>query len=197
MNCSKCGQPVADGSAFCSRCGAAVAPLTPAAPPPPPLPETEIWTGRFSGKSMGAAFVALFAYGVAIVALLVIAPDLPRWLPLALGVSWSAIGAILVLRLLFERLSTRYRLTTERLFEETGLWRREVREIELVRVDDVSFSQSVVERIFDVGSISIASTDADEPRLVLRGISAPEPVKEMIRAQTKRLRQGSVNVARI
>ncbi|MBI1848741.1 MAG: PH domain-containing protein [Planctomycetes bacterium] len=196
MNCSKCGQAVADGSAFCNRCGAPIAALAPPVPPPS-QPETEIWAGRFSGKSMGLAVVALVAFAAALVVLFVAKPDLPRWLALTLGGMWTLFALILLVRFLVERWTVRYRLTTERLFEEKGLLRREVTELELIRVDDVSFAQNVIERLFNVGSVSISSTDSDEPRLVLRGIAGPEMVKEMIRSQMKRLRQGTVQLKEI
>jgi uncharacterized membrane protein YdbT with pleckstrin-like domain len=81
-----------------------------------------------------------------------------------------------------QKLSTRYRLTTHRLFKETASSRANLNEIELVRVDDVAVRQNIIQRIFNVGVVTvIAPHDQTEPRLELVGIENPIEVKEMIR----------------
>jgi uncharacterized membrane protein YdbT with pleckstrin-like domain len=93
------------------------------------------------------------------------------------------------------KLATRYRLTNYRLFKETGILSREIIEIELFRVDDVSVRQNLLQRIFNVGTITvIAPHDQIEPRLELMGIENPIEVKEMIRSSVRHRRQGSLNV---
>jgi len=96
---------------------------------------------------------------------------------------------------IIRKLGTKYRLTNYRLFKETGLLSREINEVELVRVDDVSVRQNILQRIFNVGVITvIAPHDQTEPRLELLGIENPIEVKELIRNNVRRRRQGSLNV---
>ena len=91
--------------------------------------------------------------------------------------------------------SVRYRLTTHRLFKETGVISRDVNEIELFRVDDVSVHQNVIQRLFNVGTVTvIAPHDQTEPRLEMVGIENPIEVKEQIRTYVRRRRTGSLNV---
>jgi uncharacterized membrane protein YdbT with pleckstrin-like domain len=114
---------------------------------------------------------------------------------------WAFVAAAVIPVLLIlwtwmiEKLSTRYRLTNYRLFKETGILSRVHNEIELVRVDDVSVRQNLLQRIFNVGVITvIAPHDQTEPRLELNGIESPIEVKELIRNNVRRRRQGSLNV---
>jgi uncharacterized membrane protein YdbT with pleckstrin-like domain len=199
MTCTSCGHSVPEGSAFCNRCGARLAlgvlPEAPAAVARPP--ESELWRGRYSGRSMALSFIGLFALGLAIVITLLVAPGVGSIAATVLGVAWAVLAFVLVARLLYRKWSLRYRLTTERLFLERGILRRDLSELELLRVDDVAFSQNLVQRFFDVGTITVHSTDSDHPKLVIEGVAVPEAVKEKIRNQMRGLRRGALHVEQL
>ncbi len=196
MKCKECGLEVAEGSAFCNRCGVRLVPSAPTADASQP-PETELWSGRYHWRSMALEIIGLFSLGLAIGVALLVIPGIPNWAVLALACAWSLLALFAAARLLYRIASIRYRLTTERLFFQRGIFHRHMTELELVRVDDVSFTQNLVERLCDVGTVSIASTDADSPRLSVHGIAQPEELKERIRDQMKRLRRGSLHVESI
>jgi type IV pilus assembly protein PilA len=64
MVCSQCGQPAADGTGFCSSCGAAIAPANPAAnvaSPAPPTP-TPLPFPTTSGKSVASLIFGCFFF---------------------------------------------------------------------------------------------------------------------------------------
>ena len=204
MSCTKCGAPTPEGSAYCNKCGAPIAnvPATGASrmqqPPPAQDPEQELWKGRFSGKSQGHWWVLWFLSMPALVYLWFRIPPNIQKQPYALWV-FAAAAVLPVLLILWtfmiEKFSTRYRLTNYRLFKETGILSREINEIELFRVDDVSVRQNILQRIFNVGVITVfAPHDQTDPRLELVGIENPIEVKEMIRSNVRRRRQGSLNV---
>jgi uncharacterized membrane protein YdbT with pleckstrin-like domain len=117
------------------------------------------------------------------------------WLRYAfLGAAFLPLLAILWATMVL-KLSVRYRLTNYRLFTETGIISRTLNETELVRVDDVSVHQNILQRIFNVGTITvIAPHDQTDPRLEMVGIENPIEVKEQIRNNVRRRRQGSLNV---
>jgi uncharacterized membrane protein YdbT with pleckstrin-like domain len=62
-----------------------------------------------------------------------------------------------------------------------GLLSRSTEEIELTRVRDVSFEQSLAQRALGIGSITLVGTDATAPVVVLHDVEEPEQVKELIR----------------
>jgi len=80
-----------------------------------------------------------------------------------------------------ESYAIRWELTTERLRVIQGLLSVSTEEIELTRVRDVSYEQSLTQRALGIGTITVMATDTDTPRLVLHDIADPERVKETIR----------------
>ena len=203
MSCPKCNATLPEGSVFCNKCGASLQPgLTsqpaPSAVPPSMDPEEELWKGRFSGKAQGHWWALWFIEIPALLFLWFKVPEDIRKGPYAKWAFLAAVITPLVFILwtwMIEKLSIRYRLTTHRLFIETGILSRELNEIELVRVDDVAVRQNLIQRIFNVGVITvIAPHDQTEPRLELQGIENPIEVKELIRNHVRRRRQGSLNV---
>ncbi len=99
------------------------------------------------------------------------------------------VGIFLLLRVWYLVASTRYRLTTQRLFAQTGLIAKHLEEVELFRVKDVELSQGVLDRLLGVGTVTVLSTDDTAPRLELRGVLRPMEVKEQIRTAFRAARQ--------
>ena len=75
---------------------------------------------------------------------------------------------------------TRYSLSEDRLFLETGLLNTKCEEILLYRVRDISLSISLGQRIFGVGTITIQSSDKSLPVLEIKNVKNPRQVKEQI-----------------
>ena len=80
---------------------------------------------------------------------------------------------------------TRYFLSEDRLFLETGLLNLRQDEILLYRVRDIGLNITLGQRIFGVGSVKVISTDKSLPELVLKNIKQPREVKEMIHRQVE------------
>jgi uncharacterized membrane protein YdbT with pleckstrin-like domain len=66
--------------------------------------------------------------------------------------------------------SIRYRISNYRIDFERGLLGKRIDTLELWHIEDLSFSQSVVERICGLGSITVVSHDVSSPRLSLIGV---------------------------
>ena len=99
------------------------------------------------------------------------------------------LGALLWLSVWYRVASTRYRLTTQRLFVQTGLIAKKLEEVELFRVKDVTLHQGILQRLLGVGNVAVLSSDDTTPRLELAGISNPIDVKEQIRNAFRAARQ--------
>ncbi len=82
-----------------------------------------------------------------------------------------------------------YQVTTERLIVKKGLFSRDYEDIELVRVQDVDYKQTLGERILDIGDIIIRSSDPSNPVITLRNVTNPGKVHEVIRRATQAARQ--------
>ena len=101
----------------------------------------------------------------------------------------AGIGLILLARAWYLVASTRYRLTTQRLFAQTGLIAKNLEEVELFRVKDVTLSQGMLDRMLGTGTVTVLSTDDTAPRLALAGIRDPLAAKEAIRTAFRAARQ--------
>lgn len=75
------------------------------------------------------------------------------------------LGLILLIRVWYKTASVQYRLTTQRLFLRTGLIAKQIEEVELFRVKDVTVTQNVMQRLLGVGTITVISTDDSHPKL--------------------------------
>ena len=75
---------------------------------------------------------------------------------------------------------TRYRLSEDRLFCETGFLNIRSDEVLLYRVRDLQLNMSLSQRIFGVGTICVISSDQSVPHLDLKHVKHPRQVKEMI-----------------
>jgi membrane protein YdbS with pleckstrin-like domain len=204
--CPQCRKDAPEGSAYCNHCGASLnaAPApAPAIPPPPPParePEAEVWRGGFSGRDMAGAWI-LYGTWFVLVAI--------AYFSWGIDSEWRLIGwifgallvgpvAYLGIVLAYEKLGTHYRLTTQRFFRSRGILIRTHDELELIRVDDVSVQQGIVDRIMGVGNVTLhVPTDQTTPVLVLRGIANPIEVKEMIRQQVRKMRERSIHMEQI
>lgn len=75
---------------------------------------------------------------------------------------------------------TKYSLSEDRLFRETGLLNLNEEEVLLYRVRDVSLSRSLWQRIFGVGTITVHSSDKTAPTLEVINVKDSKSVKELI-----------------
>ena len=81
----------------------------------------------------------------------------------------------------FLSLVERYTITNERLKITRGFVGRKVENFELIRMQDIDYTQNVAERITNLGDITISGQDTSQPQVVLRNIANPEDVYEIIR----------------
>ena len=75
---------------------------------------------------------------------------------------------------------TRYRLSEDRIFRETGLFNLKEEEVLLYRVRDLELTRSLFQRIFGVGTICVYSSDKTSPHLDLISVKNPKMVKELV-----------------
>jgi membrane protein YdbS with pleckstrin-like domain len=204
MTCSQCGAEAPANAAFCPKCGAQLgrAAATVAQPAPAArvqtsaaqstardVPEEELWSGSYSPKAMTGWYILLGVVAiVAIIATYNLDPN--AWIAVAVGA--AVIFAGLALYAGYKHMSMRYQLTTHRFVIQSGVLSRTDNRILLVDVDDISVRQGMVERLFNLGTIVLRTTDettkeespdkADPGKgiVIMEGIENPRQVADLI-----------------
>jgi membrane protein YdbS with pleckstrin-like domain len=193
MLCPSCSTQVPAGSTFCPKCGhrlgepARAAGSTPAeqlkAGNRPTAgsddPEQQLWHGSYSPKAMyGSWFLAGVVTIVAIAVSVIFSATV--FVPVAAGIIVVVLWLSLLGYLLYERLSVDYTLTNQRFIHKVGILRRVTNRIETIDIDDVTFEQGIIERMFGVGTIRLLSSDTSDPKLFLKGIDDVKRVADLI-----------------
>ena len=83
---------------------------------------------------------------------------------------------------------TRYSLTADRLFLDTGFFNLKSDEIILYRIRDINLSRTLWQRVFGVGSIRVQSSDKSLPDLLIKNVKHPFEVKELIHHQVEEMK---------
>lgn len=84
---------------------------------------------------------------------------------------------------------TRYSIDDERLYVKKGLLRTELNEILLYRILDVKSTQTLWQKIFGVGSLTLFSADQSSPQLTLKNIKKPEKLHRYLSDVIEKNRQ--------
>lgn len=75
---------------------------------------------------------------------------------------------------------TKYSLTDERLFIESGVFTTKENECRLYRIMDLQLTRTLGQRIFNLGTITICSSDKSLGDFELKNIKNPKEVKELL-----------------
>ena len=75
---------------------------------------------------------------------------------------------------------TTYELEEERLFIRTGFFTRREDEVRLYRILDISWQQTLGQRIFGLGTIHCCSSDASMKEFDIHSVKKPREVKELL-----------------
>jgi uncharacterized membrane protein YdbT with pleckstrin-like domain len=174
-----------------------------ATPVAEPAAERELWQGRPSAKALvgtiasAALFTAVvigavaLAYGPLLDALATSAPSLYRDLArnhdtvrlVAVGLVVLLVGGRL-LKLAWRVAvlkSHHYRITNQRMVIESGVFSRNIEEIDMRTVEDLQFQQSVFERMLGIGDITVISSDRTNAHTRLVGLARPRELRELLR----------------
>lgn len=81
----------------------------------------------------------------------------------------------------FMRLGEYYELTSQRLRLYRGVFSRSLHEVDLVHVREATFSQHLGERMWNLGDVTLVTTNPEHPEVVLQNVKDPEKVRETIR----------------
>lgn len=140
-------------------------------------PEESLWQGSYSPKAMVGTWLLMIVASIA----LLIVPSFVEGLTytivlILIALGWIVIGGAYAAR----RLGYHYELTSQRFIHKSGLLTRRTDRIEVIDIDDVSYQQGPIQRLFGVGTINITSSDRSDPELDLHGINKVSEVAGLI-----------------
>ena len=99
--------------------------------------------------------------------------------PLAVVVAAIIAGLTIVVGYL-RRVWTKYLITTQRLRISRGIVRRRVQETRLDRVQNVNYQQSILDRLFRVGTVDFDTAGTDDSEFRFEWVNAPEQVVKAV-----------------
>jgi uncharacterized membrane protein YdbT with pleckstrin-like domain len=129
------------------------------------LPEEVIWEGRPTWKAWAVRWIA-------------------GWVLLPL-----VVGLFLLVSVWLRTRSTRWKLTSRRIETEAGFLSKRVDTLELWRVRDVEFTQSLVDRIMGVACLTVTAHDGSSPVLQIRGVPGDRAVYDRLMSALMLARQ--------
>jgi membrane protein YdbS with pleckstrin-like domain len=172
-------------------------PAAPAAAPSAPAvnaaAEEELWRGH---PSQILNLEVYLLWSIALVVTLVIVGclvywkmiDSSMWGLLIFG-SVALIAAINAGVAYLHLHAVEYVVTTQRVRVVSGIFSKDIQEIELFRVKDTMAYQSFFLRLFGLGTITVVSGDERHPRIVLAGVPKAVELRERLREEVMTLRQ--------
>jgi uncharacterized membrane protein YdbT with pleckstrin-like domain len=141
--------------------------------------EAVVWRGHPSLHLLTGTVVTvavLVAGGAAAAAALPAPLNLGGIALVGIALLWLA-GAVVAHR------STEYVITSREVYKKTGLLSRSVTTLRLDRVQNTSFSQSLLQRLLSYGDVRVDTAGSDTTELVLRGVDDPQEVSGLLSEQ--------------
>jgi uncharacterized membrane protein YdbT with pleckstrin-like domain len=185
MHCSNCGSYIAPGVRFCSGCG------SPASDPEATrivrasggLPvadadndlEQVVFTVRPTLIFIKLGYALAVIGGIALVILLTLI-QIPVYISIPLALMLLLIPAYYHLR----RNMVRYTLTDSKIEIDTGLIARTTRNIPLTKIQDVTVSASIPQRVLGFGDLLIDNASEVGGTTVLHNISQPRHYADLL-----------------
>ena len=213
MYCDKCGADNSDTASFCRKCGAPFAevetrvatrpavfdPMPPSAsanevphyvPPAaaaritPAGHEAEIFAISPTFKFIKAGYIAAGIGAILVVALAsAFISFIPIWLSVVFGLLILLIPAAYHLR----QKMVRYTLTDSKLEIDEGFISRHTRSIPIRRIQDVTVSSGVTQRMLGFGNLVIDNASEEGGKVILKNIDTPKHYADLLLKQMRQI----------
>ncbi len=192
MHCSNCGSYVAPGVRFCSNCGSPTADpeATRIARVQSGLPESltanddvqhAVFTVRPTLIFIKFGYALAILAGIALVFLLALI-DVPAYVSVPLALALLLIPGYYHLK----RNMIRYTVTDSTLEIDTGLFGRTTRNIPLSKIQDVTVSASIGQRMLGFGNVIVDNASEVGGTTVLHNINSPRHYADLLLQQLRR-----------
>ena len=195
MYCIKCGAENLDAASYCRKCGAAMGEeetrVAVKRTDPAPLAgedathedETRIFSISPTLMFVKAGYVLAALGALLLVVVLAMFAPLPPWAAVLAGLFLFLIPAFYH----FKQKMMRYTLTDTKLEIDEGFIARSTRNVPLRRIQDVTVSASVPQRLLGFGDLMIDNASDEGGKVVLKNIDTPREYADMLLKQMRRL----------
>jgi uncharacterized membrane protein YdbT with pleckstrin-like domain len=137
----------------------------------------------YRGHPSWRAIIGFYLKGIAAAAAVGIVVKLIDSTGLGL-LAFAVIVGITILAGFVKRVATVYAITDRRLNIKRGIIARKVQETRLQRVQNVNYTQSVYERIMQIGDVDFDTAGTDDSDFVFAGVAQPEEVVQQVEQAT-------------
>lgn len=188
MYCKKCGRQNDDDAVFCQKCGTRLDAEDEtrvdrrSAAQSAAMPGQVVFRIGPTMKFVKLGYVLTALGAVLLVALLALTP-LTIWLAVIFGLLLFLIPAYFHLR---QRMIS-YSLTGQCIEVDSGLISRTTRNIPLDRIQDVTVSTSVTQRLLGFGDLVIDNASEDGGKIVIRNIDSPRQYADVLLSHMRRI----------
>lgn len=142
--------------------------------------ERSLWKGGYSPRAMyGTWCIAVVVTIVALVLVALYASE-QRIVWLITGAAILFGWCFVIGLYIYRRLGMHYELTTQRFVHQNGILVRRTDRIEVIDMDDISYTQGIVQRMLGVGTITITGSDRSHPQLVIHGIDRVPEIASLL-----------------
>jgi membrane protein YdbS with pleckstrin-like domain len=98
---------------------------------------------------------------------------------IALGLALVVVLWLVVKVIVFK--STFYRVTNDRIEFEEGVFNKDLDNVDLFRITDLRLRCSLLDRLFNIGTIELVTTDSNQPDCELYKIKNPKRIFEILK----------------
>ena len=93
---------------------------------------------------------------------------------------FAAFVAVGIVAGLIKRIATTYSITNKRLHIKRGIVSRKIQQTRIERVQNVNISQSVIQRVLQVGKVDFDTAGTDDSDFTFDGVAQPEKVMKAV-----------------
>lgn len=190
MFCNKCGAENPDDSAFCKKCGVPLETEVETRVAARETGEREDETGKKLFSITPTTKFVIAGYAAAVVAAFLLVAVVSLFVPAVSPLVAAMLGLLLLLIPVFFHIKqklVRYTLTDTTIEIDRGLIARTTQNVPLRRIQDVTVTATLLQRLLGYGDITIGNASEDGGKVILDNVDAPKRYADQILKQMRLL----------